>query len=67
MYSDNKKEWYLLARDSEGALFEAKALVHHELVSPVLAEAMAVKKVLSWIDQMHWPMVTLESYCLAVV
>ncbi|XP_074342100.1 uncharacterized protein LOC141679517 [Apium graveolens] len=49
----------LVARDSEGGLLEAKALVHHELLSPMLA--------LSWIDRMQWNNVTLESDCLAVV
>lgn len=42
-------------------------MVIHELVAPVLAEAMAVKEALSWIDSMRWPSVILEADCLVVV
>lgn len=57
----------LVARDSDGMLIEARTVVHYELVSPVLAEAMAVKEALSWIDTRQWSGVTLESDCLVVV
>ncbi|KAL8098853.1 hypothetical protein AgCh_031539 [Apium graveolens] len=57
----------LVARDSDGMLIEAITVVHYELVSPVLAEAMAVKEALSWIDARQWSGVTLESDCLVVV
>lgn len=43
----------LVARDSDGSLIEAKAMVQKELVEPVLAEAMGVKEALSWIEQMQ--------------
>ncbi|WOG89983.1 hypothetical protein DCAR_0209224 [Daucus carota subsp. sativus] len=57
----------LVARDSEGSLIQAKAVSHTELLDPVLAEAMAVKEALSWIDEMQWPATTLESDCQIVV
>ncbi|XP_074377686.1 uncharacterized protein LOC141719203 [Apium graveolens] len=57
----------LVARDSDGRLIEPKAMIHSELVEPVLAETMGLKEALSWIEQMQWPQVTLESDCLVVV
>ncbi|XP_074364152.1 uncharacterized protein LOC141704900 [Apium graveolens] len=57
----------IVARDSEGALIEAKAVVHTELTDPGLAEAMGVKEALSWIEQMKWPSVILQSDFLSVV
>ena len=45
----------------------AKALAHIQLSDPVLAEAMGVKEVLSWIEHMKWSSVTLESDYLVVV
>ncbi|KAL8104856.1 hypothetical protein AgCh_028866 [Apium graveolens] len=38
-----------VARNSAGELIEAKTVVHNRLTSPVTAEAMAMKEVLSWI------------------
>lgn len=40
----------LLARDLEGDLIEAKTVVYHELIDPVLTESMKVKEALSWIN-----------------
>lgn len=57
----------LIARDSEGMLIEAKANFQYQVCSPVLAEAMAVKEALSWIDKQHWNSVMLETDCLVVV
>ncbi|XP_074347538.1 uncharacterized protein LOC141686399 [Apium graveolens] len=57
----------LIARDSDGMLIAAKSIVHPHLVSPVTAEAMAVKEALSWIDEMQWATVALESDCLVVI
>lgn len=45
----------LIARDDTGMVIQAKSVVHMGKVSPVLAEAMAVKEALSWIDTMQWP------------
>ncbi|XP_074374107.1 uncharacterized protein LOC141714488 [Apium graveolens] len=57
----------LIARDSEGALIQAKSIIRKNSVSPVLAEAMAIKEALSWIDEMHWQESTVVSDCLVVV
>ncbi|XP_063939145.1 uncharacterized protein LOC135148333 [Daucus carota subsp. sativus] len=57
----------LIARGTDGRLITAKSIVHPHLVSPVTAEAMAIKEALSWIDDMQWPHVTVESDCLVVV
>lgn len=57
----------MIARDSEGLLIEAKTLVYPHLVTPILAETMAIKEALSWIDRDRWPQVVLESDCLVVV
>ena len=40
----------MVARDSDGRLIETKVLTKSECISPVLAEAIAVKEALSWID-----------------
>ncbi|KAL8104572.1 hypothetical protein AgCh_028691 [Apium graveolens] len=57
----------LIARGSDGRLITAKSIVHPHLVSPVTAEAIAIKEALSWIDVMQWPHVTVESDCLVVI
>ncbi|KAL8091605.1 hypothetical protein AgCh_034018 [Apium graveolens] len=57
----------LITRDSEGMLLQAKTGIFAGVVTPVLAEAMAVKEALSWIDRMKWMDVTLVSDCLVVV
>ncbi|XP_074346427.1 uncharacterized protein LOC141685211 [Apium graveolens] len=57
----------VVARDSTGTLIQAKTVIKQGLISPVLAEAMAVKEALSWIDTMKWPRSVLESDCLVVV
>ncbi|KAL8146376.1 hypothetical protein AgCh_004207 [Apium graveolens] len=57
----------LIARGSDGRLITAKSIVHPHLVSPVTAEAMAIKEALSWIDVMQWPHITVESDCLVVI
>ncbi|XP_074347377.1 uncharacterized protein LOC141686227 [Apium graveolens] len=57
----------LITRDSDGALIQAKSIIHKNSVSPVLAEAMAIKEALSWIDEMHWQESTVVSDCQVVV
>lgn len=57
----------LVARDSEGEIIEVKTICLNEQVSPVLAEVMAIKEALSWIDKKRWPAVQLESDCLAAI
>lgn len=56
-----------VARDSEGALVEAKAIFHPNLVTPIMAEAMAFKEALSWMEEHGWYDATVESDCLGVV
>ncbi|XP_074369771.1 uncharacterized protein LOC141711268 [Apium graveolens] len=63
----SEADFGMVARDSDGRLIEAKVLTESKCTSPVLAEAIAVKEALSWIDQTKWLSVTLESDCLVVV
>ncbi|KAL8118569.1 hypothetical protein AgCh_016186 [Apium graveolens] len=56
----------LIARDDKGVLILAKTVVWLSPVAPVLAEAMAVKEALSWIDEIQWSKVVLASDCLVV-
>ncbi|XP_074341994.1 uncharacterized protein LOC141679391 [Apium graveolens] len=57
----------LVARNSDGELVEARALFHPSLVSPTVAEAMAFKEALSWMDRKGWHEAVIESDCLIVV
>lgn len=57
----------LVARDSNGGLIQAKAVLHHGTVVPELAEVMAVKEALSWVEQMRWEKVILETGSLVTV
>lgn len=56
-----------VARNSDGELVEARAMVHPHLVAPVVAEAMAFKEALSWMDNRGWHEAVIESDCLSVV
>ena len=42
-------------------------MFHPHLVSPVIAEAMAYKEALSWMEEKGWNEATLESDCYVVV
>ncbi|XP_017245371.1 uncharacterized protein LOC108217030 [Daucus carota subsp. sativus] len=57
----------MVARDSTGQLSLARTNLHQGVVSPEVAEAMAIKEALSWIKQERWPHVVLESDCLVVI
>lgn len=57
----------LVARDSNGGLIQAKSVLHQSSVVPELAEVMAVKEALSWVKQMRWEKVVLESHSLVTV
>ncbi|KAL8097756.1 hypothetical protein AgCh_030760 [Apium graveolens] len=46
---------------------KAKAILHEFLLNPTLAEAMAVKEALSWIDEVQWNNVSVVSDCLVVI
>ena len=52
-----------VARNSDGELIEARAVVHPHLVAPVVAEAMAFKEALSWMDARGWHEAIIESDC----
>ncbi|KAL8122007.1 hypothetical protein AgCh_018659 [Apium graveolens] len=56
-----------VARNSDGELIEARAMVHPHLVAPVVAEAMAFKEALSWMDTRGWHDDIIESDCLPVI
>lgn len=57
----------LVARDSDGQLIEAKAIFQPSVVSPLLAETMAFKEPLSWMETRGWSEATVESDCLVMV
>ncbi|XP_074352247.1 uncharacterized protein LOC141691405 [Apium graveolens] len=57
----------LVDRDSDDLLIEARAIVDPHLINPMLAETMAIKKVLNWIDGTPWQRVMIKSNCLAVI
>ena len=57
----------IVARDEKSALIQAKTVYRFGLVSAYMAEALAIKEVLSWIHERGWSMVTVESSCLTVV
>lgn len=54
-------------RGADGLLIEAKAVFLFQMISPVLAEAMAVKEALSWCDNMQDERIIVETNCLVVV
>ncbi|XP_063943206.1 uncharacterized protein LOC135150605 [Daucus carota subsp. sativus] len=56
-----------VARNSDGELIEARAVVHPHLVAPVVAEAMAFKEALSWMDARGWHESIIKSDCLPMV
>ena len=53
----------LVARNSVGHLIEAKAVFDPVMFSPLVAEAMAFKKALSWMDARGWREACVESDC----
>ncbi|XP_074358745.1 uncharacterized protein LOC141698038 [Apium graveolens] len=57
----------LVARDSKGDLIEATTKFQPGLVAPIVAEAMAFKEALSWMDDRGWHDAAGESDCLAMV
>ena len=57
----------MIARDYRGELIQDRSLLQHEVVSPELAEAMAMKEALSWIKSNRWNRVIVEADCLSVV
>lgn len=56
-----------LARDHTGNLIRAKTRLFHEVMHPSMAEAVAVKKALSWLKEIKWGDVIVESDYLVVV
>ena len=57
----------LVARNFEGMVIEARPVFYPHLVLSVLAEAMAFKEALSWMDSKGWHSATIESDCYVVV
>ncbi|XP_074351958.1 uncharacterized protein LOC141691114 [Apium graveolens] len=57
----------LVARNCKGELIEGEAVFQAGVQSPIMAEAMAFKEALSWLDNRGWYDVTVESDCLGVV
>lgn len=54
----------IVAQDDKGALIQVKTICRFGLVSAYMAEALAIKEVLSWIQERGWSRVTIESDCL---
>lgn len=50
----------LVARDLNGELIEATTKFQQGMVSPIVAEAMAFKEALSWMDDRGWHDVVLH-------
>lgn len=57
----------LIARDDNGYLLQARSKLFQGMVDAAVAEIMAIKEALSWLIQMRWQEVILESDCLGVV
>lgn len=68
IFADREEiDFGFVARNSKDELIEARTVIHKMLASPVTAEAMAMKVVLSWISSWRWSQVSLESDCLVVI
>ncbi|KAL8115673.1 hypothetical protein AgCh_022245 [Apium graveolens] len=57
----------LVARDCKGDLIEAKLIFCPNILTYMMAEAMAFKEALSWMELREWHEATVESDCLGVV
>lgn len=57
----------LIACDSRGELVQAKTGFKQGNVSGAFAETVAIKEALSWIKDMDWPRVQLESDSLVII
>lgn len=57
----------MVARNSKGELIQAVSKFTREVVSPELAEAMAIKEAFSWIKSNLWQEVIMESDCMVPV
>lgn len=57
----------LLARDDKGEVLQGRSEVYDGAVRPEIAEAIAVKEALSWVQGSHWPKVVEETDCLTVL
>ena len=57
----------MVARDDKGDLIQAKTICLYGMVSPVMAEFMAIKEALSWIEDTGWMNVIVESDSLVSV
>ncbi|KAL8091728.1 hypothetical protein AgCh_034114 [Apium graveolens] len=68
IFSDpNRYSYFLVVRDHEGALVEAKSSCKQGTIDPVLAEAMGVREALSWVKDKGWHGAEVEMDCLVVV
>lgn len=54
----------LIARDHKGHVIEARTRLQQGVVWPEVAESMTIKEALSWIKEMNWSQVELETDCL---
>ncbi|KAL8096143.1 hypothetical protein AgCh_037190, partial [Apium graveolens] len=57
----------LIARDDHGDLVKARTQYLPGMVSSIMAEALAIKEVLSWIKSKGWRKVVVESDCLTAI
>lgn len=57
----------LVARDDKGELIHARTKCSFGLISSYMAEALAIKEALSWIQDRGWSKVTVETDCLTAV
>ena len=57
----------IVARVQGGYLLHAMIKIYSEVLNPTLAEALAIKEALSWMKNMGWTTVIIESDYLIVV
>uniref|UniRef100_A0A803PJ47 Reverse transcriptase domain-containing protein n=1 Tax=Cannabis sativa TaxID=3483 RepID=A0A803PJ47_CANSA len=65
--SENRFGFGWLARDHEGRVLFASAVAHQVAVEPVMAEAIGLKEVLSWLKTNDYPQVVVESDCQVLI
>lgn len=57
----------MVARNDKGELIQAKSKCRFGIVSVHMAEALAIKEALSWIQDRGWSKVVVESDCLTAI
>lgn len=56
-----------IARNHDGQMLQAKSSCRRGNTNPEMAEAVGIRKALSWIKEHNWPKVVVESDCLGAI